>query len=123
METTFGDKSLMWYMMYKEIVLMGQTRYLTKIKRDLLKEFSPNSKSQCITQSQEIEQQKGETVWDYEQRLKILLDRMRFQIYDIQCKEWFILGLLPHIQYLLTQQNVMTQVEAVEISMHLEATS
>jgi len=28
METTFRDRSLMWYMMYKEIVLMGQTRYL-----------------------------------------------------------------------------------------------
>ena len=50
METTFGDRSLMWYMMYKEIVLMGQTRYLMKIKRDLLKEFNPNSKSQCITE-------------------------------------------------------------------------
>jgi hypothetical protein len=28
METMFRDRSLMWYMMYKEIVLMGQTRYL-----------------------------------------------------------------------------------------------
>ena len=28
MEITFRDRSLMWYMMYKEIVLMGQTRYL-----------------------------------------------------------------------------------------------
>jgi hypothetical protein len=79
METMFRDRSLMWYMKYKAIVLMGQTRYLMKIKRDLLKEFNPNSKSQCITEIKRLSK-KGETVWDYEQWLKILLDRLTFQI-------------------------------------------
>jgi hypothetical protein len=45
-----------------------------------------------------------------------------FQLQDIQHKEWFIVGILPHIQVPLTQQKVMTQVEAMEIAMHLEAT-
>jgi Tfp pilus assembly protein PilN len=37
-------------------------------------------------------------------------------------REWLIARLLPHIQFLLTEQKVMTQVEVVEIVMHLEDT-
>jgi hypothetical protein len=51
-------------------------------------------------------------MWDYDQRFKILLDRLTFQIQDVQHREWFIAGLLPHIQVPLTQQKVTTQVEA-----------
>jgi hypothetical protein len=40
----------------------------------------------------------------------------------VQHKEWFIAGFLPHIRVPLTQQKVMTQAEAVEITMRLEAT-
>jgi hypothetical protein len=93
-----------------------------EIKRDLLREFQkPKSESQCITEIKEIKQQVGETVWDYDQWFKILLDRLTFQIQDVQHREWFIVGLLPHIWVPLTQQKVMTQSEAVEIAMHLES--
>jgi hypothetical protein len=40
----------------------------------------------------------------------------------VQHKEWFIVGLLPHIIVLLTQQKMMTQAEVIEIAMHLETT-
>jgi hypothetical protein len=60
-------------------------------------------------------------MWDYDQQFKILLDRLTFQIQDVQHREWFIAGLLPHIHISLTQQKVTTQVEAMEIVMHLEA--
>jgi hypothetical protein len=36
-------------------------------------------------------------MWDYDQRFKVLLDRLTFQIEDMQHREWFIMGLLPHI--------------------------
>jgi hypothetical protein len=50
LETTFKDRSLAWYMKYKAIASMRQTRFMIEIKMDLLKEFqSPKSKSQCIT--------------------------------------------------------------------------
>jgi hypothetical protein len=31
-------------------------------------------------------------VWDYDQRFNILLDRLTFQIQDVQHREWFIAG-------------------------------
>jgi len=39
LETTFRDRDVMWYMKYKETTSIGWTRSLTKIKRDLLREF------------------------------------------------------------------------------------
>jgi hypothetical protein len=45
----------------------------------------------------EIKQIVNESVWDYDQRFKILKDRVKFHIPDEQHREWFIAGLLPHI--------------------------
>jgi hypothetical protein len=57
LETTFRDRALTWYMKYKVTAPVGQTRSLTKIKRDLLREFQkPKSESQCITEIKEIKQ-------------------------------------------------------------------
>jgi hypothetical protein len=61
-------------------------------------------------------------MWDYDQQFKIMLDRFRFHIQKIQHREWFIVGLLPHIHVPLTQQKVMTEAKFVEIVMHLEST-
>jgi hypothetical protein len=92
LETTFRDRALTWYMKYKATACVGQARSLTEIKRDLLREFQkPKSESQCITEIKEIKQQVGETMWDYDQWFKILLDRLTFQIQDVQHREWFIL--------------------------------
>jgi hypothetical protein len=61
-------------------------------------------------------------VWNYDQLFKILLDTLMFHIQDVQHREWFIVGILPHIHVPLTQHKVMTQSKDVEIAMHLEAT-
>jgi len=123
LETTFKDKDLTWYMKYMATTSMGQERSLMVIKRYILKEFQkPKSESQCITKIKDIKYQAREIVWNYDQRFKILLDRPMFHIQDIQHREWFIVGLLPHIHVPLTQQKVMTQAKVVEIAMHLEAT-
>jgi hypothetical protein len=45
-----------------------------------------------------------------------------FEIQDMYHREWFIVGLFPHIRVSLTQQKVTTQEKAVEIVMRLEAT-
>jgi hypothetical protein len=98
LETTFRDRALTWYMKYKATASVGQERSLAEIKQDLLREFQkPKSESQCITKIKEIKQKEGEIVWDYDQWFKILLDRLTFQIQDMQHREWFIVGLLPHI--------------------------
>jgi hypothetical protein len=81
----FQRQSLMWYMKYKETVPVGQMRSLTEIKRDMLRSFRSLSQNhKCITEIKEIKQQMGETVWDYDQWFKILLDRLTFQIQYVQ---------------------------------------
>jgi hypothetical protein len=47
---------------------------------------------------------------------------MTFQIQDAQHKEWFIVGLIPHIQILLTYKRMVTYVEVFKIVMCLEPT-
>jgi hypothetical protein len=69
----------------------------------------------------EIKQVQTESVWDYDQRFKDLMGRLTFQILDQQHREWFIAGLLPHIHFPLIQQKVVSQPEALEIVMKLEA--
>jgi hypothetical protein len=63
LETTFRDRALTWYMKYKATATMRHIRYLTNIKRDLLKKFqNPMFESQCIYEIKEIKQHQGETV-------------------------------------------------------------
>ena len=40
---------------------------------------------------------------------------------DVQHKAWFITVLVPHIRVPLVQQNMATQIEALELAMNLEA--
>lgn len=87
----------------------------------LVKEFKKlKFESQCITKLKEIKQKPTETVWEFDQRCKILLDQVSFEIVLQQRKEWFIAMLLPHIIFLLSQQKIETQAEALELSMKLE---
>jgi hypothetical protein len=51
----------------------------------------------------EIKQIENESVLEYDQIFKILKDRLTFQIPDEQHREWFIVGLLLHIRFTLTQ--------------------
>ena len=47
--------------------------------------------------------------------------QVKFDMIDIQHKEWFIATLVPHIRQQLMQQKIATQSEALEIAMKLEA--
>jgi hypothetical protein len=103
LERTFRDRALTWYMEYKTIVLVGRERSLMEIKRDILRKFhEPKLESQCINKIKDIKQQAGESVWDYDQWFNFFLDSLTFQIQDIHHREWFIAGILAHIDVFLT---------------------
>jgi hypothetical protein len=88
----------------------GQVRTQTIIRQALLKEFKKSKfESQYITELKEIKQMKTNFVWDYDQIFKDLMGRLTFQILDQEHREWFIMGLLPHILCLLVQQKVTSQ--------------
>ena len=63
----------------------------------------------------------NETAWDVEQKLKCLMGQANFHISNELHKEWYIVVLLPHLRLPISQQNIGTQVEALEIVMKLEA--
>ena len=81
----------------------------------------PKLESQCITEIKEIKQAPAETMWDFDQRFKTPMAKLIFQMSDVQHKEWFIAALLPHIRGPLMQQKITMQMEALELSMKLEA--
>lgn len=64
-----------------------------------------------------------ESIWEFDQRFKILLDQVSFKIPPQQHNECFIVVLLPHISFPLSHQKIETQVEALEIVMKLETLS
>ena len=74
------------------------TKTLDKITIGLFQEFKKlKSKAQYITELKEIKQFPNEIIWDFDQRFKILMARVNFQMSDVQHKEWFIIVLVPHI--------------------------
>ena len=76
-----------------------QNHALPDIKEAMIKEFKkPKSESQCITELKEIQQKHDESVRDFDQRFKVLLDQVSFPIGPAQHKEWFNAALLPHIR-------------------------
>ena len=65
----------------------GHTRTLAEIKTALILEFKkPKFESHCITELKEIKKNPSETVWDFDQRFKYLMDRLTFQISSQQHK-------------------------------------
>ena len=59
----------------------GQARTLAEENDALTAEFKkPKSKSQCITEIKEIKQKLTETVWEFDQKFKTLLDQVSFVI-------------------------------------------
>ena len=58
-----------------------QNHFLVDIKTTMIKEFKkPKSESQSIIELKEIQQKRGESVWDFDQRFKVLLDQVSFTI-------------------------------------------
>jgi hypothetical protein len=50
-----------------------------------------------------------------------LMDQLTFQIPYEKHREWFIMGLLPHIQCPLMEHKITSHSKALEIIMKLEA--
>ena len=75
MVTSFRDCALTWFMNF----CSTQNHALANIKAAMIKEFKkPKSESQCITELKEIQQRRSESVWDFDQRFKVLLDQVSF---------------------------------------------
>ena len=61
--TSFRDRALTWFMKFSST----QNPALADIKTAIIKDFKkPKSESQCITELKEIQQQHGESVWDFD---------------------------------------------------------
>ena len=81
--TSFRDRVLTWFMKFSST----QTPVLADIKAAMIKDFKkPKSESQCIMELKEIQQRRGESVWDFYQRFKVLLDQVSFTIGPVQHK-------------------------------------
>ena len=95
---------------------------LTEIRKGLIEElWKLMSKAQYITKWKEIKQYPNETIWDFDQRLKMPMARFSFYMSDVQHKECFIMALVLHIRIHLMQHNIATQSEALNIMLKLEA--
>ena len=71
---------------------------LDEIRAEMICELrKPKSESQCITKIKEIKKELAELVWEFDQQFKALMEKVSFQMSDVQHKEWFIAVLLPHI--------------------------
>ena len=62
-----------------------------------------------------------ESVWDFNQRFKTLMAKVIFQMSNVQHKEWFIATMLPHICIPLMKHKIVSHIEALELTMKLEA--
>src|SRR5882762_7404983 len=71
--TTLRDRALTWYMKYTT----APARTLAQVKTAMIKEFKkPKSESQCITKLKDIKQLPTESVWDFDQQFKALIDQV-----------------------------------------------
>lgn len=117
--TTLQDRALSWYIKNN---MVNPVASLVATKNTLNVEFKkPKLQSQCITKIKEIKQVVNEIAWDVDQRLKCLIGQANFHISNELHKEWYIATLFPHLILPLSQKNIGTQAEALEIVMKLEA--
>ena len=87
MTTTLKVHVLDWYMKFFVVPARIPHNTLDKIWMRLIDEFKkPKSESQCITKIKEIKQFPTESVWDFDQRFKTLMDKVSFQMSDSQQK-------------------------------------
>src|SRR5882757_9261691 len=94
---------------------------LVQVRTAMIKEFKkPKSESQCITELKDIKQLPTESIWNFDQKFKALIDQVSFEFVLEKHKEWFIVALIPRIRFPLIQQKLCTQNEALEMAMKLE---
>ena len=61
----------------------------------------------------------GKTPRDLDQRLKSMVRESNMTLTDGQHCTWFVVSLTPHLRTVLSQQNLSTQAEALEMAMRL----
>ena len=109
-------------MKFVQVPMGTPTKTLVEVRKGLIEEFKkPKSEGKYITELKEIKQYPNETVWDFDQRIKTLMERIHFEMSNIQHKELFIAVLLTQIRLPLMHQKITTHSEALEISMKMEA--
>jgi len=64
----------------------------------------------------------GETLWELDQRLKCMIHEANMNLTDGKHREWFVTSLTPNLRTALSQQQLKTQVETLEIMMRLHET-
>ena len=95
---------------------------LDEIKSWLTNEIKkPKYESQCIMELKEIKHLPTESLRYFDKKFKTLMARVSLQMSDVQHKERFIVSLLPHIWVPLMQPKIVSQIEALEIAMKLQA--
>ena len=82
--TTLRGRALDWYMIFMQVPQGTMTKTLNEIQERLFEEFKkPKSEAQYITEHKEIKQFLNETVWDFDQRFKMLMSRVSFKMSDV----------------------------------------
>jgi hypothetical protein len=61
-----------------------------------------------------IQQREGESAWEYSQKFKYSIGRLVHPIHEENQIEWYIQGLLPLTWISLTQQWIVTLIDALE---------
>ena len=114
------DRALNWYINHSND---HPNAGIVEIQTTLNREFSkPKLETQSIIGFKEIVMLPGETPWDLDQRLKSMICEANMNLMDGQHRVWFVASLTPHLRMALSQQNLSTQTEALEMAMRLHET-
>ena len=76
---TLRGRALDWFMKFFVISVKTPQKNLEEIQAAMISEFrKPKLESQCITEVKEIKQALAETMWDFDQRFKMLMAKVSF---------------------------------------------
>ena len=95
---------------------------IEKVKKSFSDQFQlPKSKQQGIDKLKEIQQNQGDSTWEYAQIFRDVITRISFPIHDMNHKEWFIQGLLPLTKIPFQKQTIDSSYSSLEQAMKIEA--
>ena len=84
-------------------------KILDEVRKGIIEEFrKPKYEAQYIKNLKEIKQFPNETIYDFDQIFKTLMERVNFDMSEIQHKEWFIAAFVSHMWQPITQQKIVT---------------
>jgi hypothetical protein len=68
----------------------------------------------------EIKKKLGKSVWEIDQRFKLLKGKLKYSITEMQHRKLFVNSPLQHLKCSLRQQKFQTQAKALQATLHLE---